>query len=169
MVMTLMGPDRPGLVEKVAATVAEHGGSWIESRMSHLAGQFAGICRATVPEDKAPALRAALEQLAGQDLRLLLATDPQVEPKSEGRLAQLELIGHDRVGIVQQICGVLASHGVNVEELNTGCESAPMTGERLFRATATLRFGPAVSMDAVRDELETLGEEWMVELSMQEA
>src|SRR4051812_3506563 len=40
LVMTIIGPDRPGLVELLASLVAEHGGNWLESRMSHLAGQF---------------------------------------------------------------------------------------------------------------------------------
>ena len=42
LVITIIGIDRPGLVESVAVAVADHGGSWVESRMSRLAGQFAG-------------------------------------------------------------------------------------------------------------------------------
>ena len=42
LVLTLIGPDRPGLVERVSDVVASHGGNWLESRMAHLAGQFAG-------------------------------------------------------------------------------------------------------------------------------
>ena len=38
LVMTVMGEDRPGLVEALARTVSERGGNWLESRMSHLAG-----------------------------------------------------------------------------------------------------------------------------------
>ena len=38
LVLTLIGPDRPGLVEAVAEVVAAHGGNWLESRMAHLAG-----------------------------------------------------------------------------------------------------------------------------------
>ena len=43
LVVTVIGKDRPGLVESVSAVVEEHGGSWVESRMSRLAGEFAGI------------------------------------------------------------------------------------------------------------------------------
>ena len=48
LVLTLIGPDRAGLVEAVAAVVADHGGNWLESRMSRLAGQFAGILEVEV-------------------------------------------------------------------------------------------------------------------------
>ncbi|MFQ5349742.1 MAG: ACT domain-containing protein, partial [Thermoanaerobaculia bacterium] len=38
LVMTLIGRDRPGLVEALAAIIEEHGGNWEESRMVQLAG-----------------------------------------------------------------------------------------------------------------------------------
>ena len=49
VVLTLVGPDRPGLVEAVADAIAAQGGNWLESRMSHLAGRFAGILRVELP------------------------------------------------------------------------------------------------------------------------
>ena len=48
MVFTFVGADKPGLVEKLAQTVGQHGGNWLESRMSELAGQFAGIVQVEV-------------------------------------------------------------------------------------------------------------------------
>ena len=51
LVLTLIGPDRPGLVEAVAQPIAANGGNWLESRMAHLGGKFAGILRVDVPAD----------------------------------------------------------------------------------------------------------------------
>ena len=50
--MTIIGPDRTGLVESVARVVAEHGGNWLESRMSRLGGEFAGSCASNCPRTK---------------------------------------------------------------------------------------------------------------------
>jgi len=63
VVVTLLGPDRPGLVEMVAGIIAGHGGNWLESRMSRLAGKFAGILRAELPEDRVVAALASLASL----------------------------------------------------------------------------------------------------------
>ena len=60
LVVTVIGRDRPGLVESVSAAIEAQGGSWVESRMSRLAGQFAGILRASVPEAGVDALSEAL-------------------------------------------------------------------------------------------------------------
>ncbi|MEM7014381.1 MAG: ACT domain-containing protein, partial [Verrucomicrobiota bacterium] len=64
-VITVLGEDRPGIVESLAAAVADHGGNWIESRMAHLAGQFAGIVQVETDRSRASELRKAIGQLAG--------------------------------------------------------------------------------------------------------
>ena len=73
------------------------------------------------------------------------------------------------MGIVRQISEAVAARGVNVEELNTECVPAPMSGEMLFKATALLRFGDEVDLDQLRDDLESIGQELMVEVTIQEA
>src|SRR6187455_3077209 len=71
LVLTLLGPDRPGLVELVASVIAAHGGNWLESRMSHLAGKFAGILRAELPPDRLEAALAALAALEARGLKVI--------------------------------------------------------------------------------------------------
>src|SRR5690242_16200537 len=71
MVFTFIGADKPGLVQKLAQTVGDHGGNWLESRMSELAGQFAGIVQVAVDQAQLPALRAALLALSGSELTVV--------------------------------------------------------------------------------------------------
>src|SRR6478735_1341844 len=118
LVMTVIGPDRPGLVESVAALVAEHGGNWLESSMSRLGGQFAGILRVEAPSDREAALKRGLEQLSARGLHVVVHQDQPIQPAA-GRISVVEVVGHDRPGIVRQISRTLAAQGVNVEELQT--------------------------------------------------
>ena len=67
-IVTLVGEDRPGLVNALAERAAANGANWLDSSMAHLAGKFAGIVLVTVPEDQADALRAARDQ-HGQSAR----------------------------------------------------------------------------------------------------
>src|SRR5688572_3858063 len=99
LVMTIIGPDRTGLVESLASLVAEHGGNWLESRMSHLGGQFAGILRIHVPADKEQPLVAALKSL--RDLSIVVQADRSATGTAQPSLA-LEIVGNDRPGIVRQ-------------------------------------------------------------------
>ena len=60
LVLTVISPDRPGLVEALSQSVASHQGSWLESRMARLDGRFAGILRVSVPENRVEALSREL-------------------------------------------------------------------------------------------------------------
>ncbi len=168
-VMTIIGRDRPGLVDQLAGVVAQHGGNWLESRMSRLGGQFAGILRIQVPPAGESALAAALTGLEEQGLKIIVYPDPTGGEPPAPTLATLKLVGHDRPGIVRQISSALARQGVNVEELVTGCESAPMTGESLFRAHAELRLPPTCDTTALQAELERIAGDLMVDLTFRPA
>jgi glycine cleavage system regulatory protein len=163
LVLTLIGPDRPGLVESVASLVASHGGNWLESRMSHLAGQFAGVLRIEVPADKTAQLEAALDTLSARGLKVTVARGDS-PATSEMAAGLVEILGQDRPGIVRDISRALAAHGVNVEEITTQRRSAPMSGEMLFEAS--IRVSMPVGLDAValRADLEKIAASLMVEL-----
>src|SRR5437870_2808980 len=107
--MTVIGTDRPGLVESVASVVAQHGGNWLESRMSRLGGQFAGILRLEVPADREKALLTALQSLSAQGLTVVVHGDEAAAPAENVRLATLEIVGQDRPGIIREISGTLAA------------------------------------------------------------
>lgn len=168
LVMTVIGPDRPGLVESVAALVTAHGGNWLESRMSRLGGQFAGILRVEVPRANEAQLVAALKALGGRGLTVVVNQDAPATPGKVARLCVLELVGQDRPGIVSQIARVLADQQVNVEELETECASAAMSGETLFKARARLGIPPGADTAQVRHRLEALAEDLMVEISLED-
>lgn len=165
LVMTIIGADRPGLVEMVTACVAENGGNWLESRMSHLGGRFAGIARVEVPAEKLPGLRRALHGLEADGLRVVVEAGGGAAPAS-GAVATLELVGNDRPGILRSVTGVLAAHGVNVEELSSECVSAPMGGGDLFQARARVLVPAAVKLEAVRRDLEKIASDLMVDVKL---
>ncbi len=164
LVMTIIGPDRPGLVGRLSAVIADHGGNWLESRMAHLGGQFAGILRVQLPAEQEQKLLAALKSLEG--LSVSTYKDVAVPPPKAQLLAKLEVVGHDRPGIVRQISQVLAHHQVNVEELATQCESAPMSAEMLFRATATVQLPPSGTLAQLQAALETIATDLMVDITI---
>ena len=171
LVLTLIAPDRPGLVEAVAQVVADHGGNWLESRMIHLAGQFSGILRVEVPPDRAAALSKALESLASRGLRVIAAAatrEPAAAAASVARVMNLDLVGLDRPGLVREISQLLAQHGVNVEELTTDRASAPMSGEMLFRAEARVKVPADVDPTRLRQRLERLATDLTIEIRLNE-
>jgi len=165
VVMTMLGPDRPGLVESLSAVVARHGGNWVESNMSHLAGHFAGILRIQVPRQHEAALIADLRGLeTTRELKVIVQPSSETAPTTGYQSVLVDLVGHDRPGIVSEISRIFADRKINVEELDTQCTSAPMSADALFKATARLRVPGDVDVDDLRRDLENIAAEMMIDI-----
>jgi glycine cleavage system regulatory protein len=166
LIVTLVGADHPGIVESVAQPVAAHGGNWLESRMAHLAGKFAGIVRVEVPAEKVRPLTEALAALDRVGLKVVVeAGEPEPAPVQPQYL-ELDVVGTDRPGIVRDFSRVLVAHGANIEELTTDRPEAAMSGAPLFRARARVRLAASASTAALRGELEKVASDLMVEVKL---
>jgi len=168
LVLTVVGPDRPGIVKMLSDRISDHGGNWLQSRMANLAGQFAGIVLLQLPADRSGALIQALRQLEENGLRIIALDAGQPASSRPERRLRLELVGHDRPGIVREISHELASRGVSIEELATDCVSGSMSGESLMRATAQLRVPAHVATADLRSALEALANDLMVDVTLDE-
>ncbi len=169
LILTVIGPDRPGLVDALAASIARAGGSWQKSRMARLSGHFAGIVEVDVPPGEVWSLKEGLAQLA--DLGLTVQTTPAVdaEQKAAPRVAHLAFVGQDRAGLVQAIAHVLARAGVNVDELETHTFLAPMSGVQVFEADADVHLPAGLDLDVLRAELEAVARDLTVDVKLMPA
>jgi glycine cleavage system regulatory protein len=167
LVLTVIGDDRPGLVDALASRVAAHGGNWDRSNLARLAGKFAGIVVVTVPDEQVEDLTAGFESLADQGVLDVRSTIADVTTGDRATPAvTLHLVGQDRPGIVKEIAAALAARDVSIDEFETSTGSAPMSGEQLFEATAALRLPPTVTTDELRIILEDIANELMVDLDL---
>jgi len=166
LVLTVIGTDRPGLVEALSETIVRHEGNWLESRMSRMAGQFAGILRVSVPQPRAERLAEALRRLEARGLRIVVEQSVAEDSERALRTLALELVGNDRPGIVREITQALAKSNVNVDELETERSPAPMSNEPLFTARATLRAPLELDIEKLRETLEAIAHDLMVDLSL---
>jgi glycine cleavage system regulatory protein len=136
--------------------------------MSRLGGQFAGILRVEVPNENEPPLVAALKKLESQGLTVVVHTDQPKPLPTAARQSELDIVGQDRPGIVREISRALAGFGVNVEELETECASAAMSGETLFKAHARLSIPESCDTAQIRKQLERIAADLIVEISLAE-
>jgi glycine cleavage system regulatory protein len=166
LILTAIGDDRPGLVEELATAISTHGGNWLESSMAHLSGKFAGIVEVAVSADKIPELRTALTKLTGLNVSAEVASAEK--SAMTGRRLSLNLVGHDRIGIVREVSQVLAQYKVNVEDLATRTSSAPMSAEILFHCEAELTAVPDFNARELKAALEKLSDDLMVDIRLGE-
>ena len=165
LVMTVIGPDKPGLVDSVASLVADHGGNWLESRMCHLGGQFAGLLQVEIECARSEDLEKALKELAQHGLEIVIHESVTDSDTHCMEVASIEILGQDRPGIVKHIANAFTVGGVNVEELSTQCFSAPMSGEHLFEAKARVCIPESCDTFALRQKLESIASDLQVDIS----
>ena len=165
LVITVFAPDKAGQVERIADCIAAHGGNWLESRMSRMAGQFAGILRVGVPADTYEELLDALRGLGKEGIQVMFA-ESGIEQSCTWKPIAMELVGNDRPGIVRDISRVLTQQGITRERLVTDVRPAPMSNEPLFHAEAILAVPLTLSLEVLQARLETLADELMVELEL---
>lgn len=169
IVLSVLCDDRPGVVEALSGVLSRHDGNWAESSMLSLAGKFAGILLAELPEAQADAFIESLGALESRGIKVVAERAATVATGEESRFVALELVGQDRPGIVHEITEVLARHAINVQELETTVQSASMSGERLFLAHAKVFIPASVDTEELRVELESLANELMVDVSLEGA
>lgn len=168
LIITLIGTDHPGIVDSVSEAVADHGGNWLESRMAHLAGKFAGVLCVEVDESRVAELEAALAHLEDKGLRVTVERSNPVLPTRQ-HMMEIELLGLDRPGLVHEISALLASHQINVEELDTDRPAAAHSGDEMFHAHVRVVIPAELDMTEVRHGMERLAGDLMVEIRLVEA
>ena len=163
LVLTVIGDDKPGLVEALSRAIASNSGNWLESSMSQLAGKFAGILRVSVADTEAEKLIAALQNLS-PDLKLLIERAAADGAGDSSLSVALNLVANDRPGIIREISRALAGLSINVENMSTRCVSAPMSGEPHFKAEALLKVPTGFKLERLQLELEDLADDLIVEI-----
>jgi glycine cleavage system regulatory protein len=167
IVLTVVSDDHPGVVEALSDVIASHGGNWTESSMMSLAGKFAGILLVQVPAGQVEDFISALDALESRGMQIVAQRSESATTGDSAREYSIDLVGQDHPGIVHEITGVLAKHGVNVQELETTVQSASMSGESLFMAHASLFVPVEADLEKLQDELEDLANELMVDIELE--
>lgn len=171
LVITAVGPDKPGLVGKLTAPLFEAGVNVADSRMVNLRGQFAVILLAEVPERSLDDVQGALLTVAEQLGLALTFRGHQAQedhwPTTVGVPYRLRTYAMDQPGLVHRITDLLQRHGINVEELETRSHPRPETGAPLFSMEVRMTIPAAVQVKNVRTELEALCDELNCDVEIQ--
>ena len=166
-VLTMIGPDRPGIVKQLSSILSAHNANWLESKMANLAGEFAGILHASVDTANYQNLLRSLDQLQTEDLQIIVRQSGETgASKIAYHLAELEVVGTDREGIVRDITEALGKFSINVEELATEFTEAAMSAAPLFKATARLSIPAQTNLDQVQTEIEKIAHDLMSEFRL---
>jgi glycine cleavage system transcriptional repressor len=157
LIVTAIGPDRPGLVGQVTGHLHAAGANVLDSRMVNLRGQFALILLLEADDAALPKIRESLPALAQQiGLRLTLSDSATPAGPLPGIPFKLKTYSLDQPGIIHRVADLLREFAVNIEDHAARQESAPFAGTPLFLMEMRLTIPPTVSISALRTKLNAL-------------
>ncbi len=167
LVITLTGPDRPGIVRRITEVLVEHGANVEASRMARLGGEFAAMLLVSVPAPREPELRSALHGLERDDLHLAVKDTTGRGSPFEGYVAyEVSLSGADHQGIVHSVADFLAGQGINIESLETEVTNAPETGASLFSMEALVQAPPSLTFTELKKRLGEIADRLGVDIEV---
>jgi glycine cleavage system regulatory protein len=168
LVVSIVGADRQGIVSSLAERAQRFGANWAASRMTRLAGEFAGMVHLEVPRENADALANALRDLASSGLQVVVARSDGANVASSLRVVELELVGEDRLGIVSNLTKLLAGRGISIESIHTDIVRSGVSGKQTFKVEAHLLVPKSVSVEALQQEVGSLAREMMLDIALGE-
>jgi len=168
LVVSIVGADRQGIVSSLAERAQRLGANWAASRMTRLAGEFAGMVHLEVPRENADALATSLRDLASSGLQVVVARSDGTNLPSTLRVVELELVGEDRLGIVSNLTKLLAGRGISIESIHTDIVRSGVSGKQTFKVEAHLLVPSSVSVEALQQEVGSLAREMMLDIALGE-
>jgi len=168
LVVTIVGPDRRGIVEKITAVMVEYAVNIEESKMARLGGEFAVIMLLSLPGEKENELLASLDALKEYGLTIIS------RPTNLSRLDQFQgyvpyeisVLGADHEGIVHSVAQYITSERMNIEKLDTQVTKAPVSGVPLFSMHAIVQAPPELTLPKLRQKLAEVGDELCVDIEV---
>ncbi len=157
VILTAIGPDQVGLVEKISEFISRRGCNIDDSKMAVFCGEFAVII--LISGDSGGLFKISSEYRGIENetgLSVAIKT-PSARKTAEFFLPyKLTATCMDHPGVVYQISGVLSSLGVNIESMETKTYSAPMSGTPLFQLEANVAVPARTNINSLRQRLEQL-------------
>lgn len=159
LVLTAVGPDRPGIVNEVSKFLFDRGCNLEDSRMAILGGEFALIVLVSGATDNVAKARSEFPSMAAKIGLTGTAKDaegPQGR-KDKGFVPfSVRAVGLDHPGIVHQIAHTLHEIGANIESLETHAASAPFTGAPMFTLQMRVGVPPSIALPELRAKLQNV-------------
>jgi glycine cleavage system transcriptional repressor len=153
LVITAVGGDRPGIVNRLSTVIVERNCNISDSRMAILGGEFAVILLVNGTVTDIEQLQRTLDQQQ-QQLGLTIITKPthgQVR-SAERQHYIVEVVTLDQPGVVQRLTGFFAERNINIADLSTASYAAPHTGTAMFELQMRVDIPTGTDLDALRDQ-----------------
>ena len=168
LVITLIGKDEIGIVDKVTNIILKYHGNVVESKMARLGGEFAMLLQVDVNADEMKILEETIVKLEDEGYKVFYKeTTDKATDKFKGWLPyEIAVTGADHEGIINNVTHRLVENGISIESIDTKTASAPMSGTALFTMNAIVLAPPKKTIHAWAEDLDEVAAEMNVDIEI---
>lgn len=167
LILTAVGPDKIGLIEKVSAYIARHECNIEDSKMAVFCGEFAWILLITGDSRDLLKIANGYNELAGETgLNIWVKTPSVRQPSGSFLPYKLTASCMDHPGIVHRLSRVLSDLGINIESMETKTYSAPVSGTPIFRLETGIAVPTKTNLTVLRERLGEIQKEENIDIEL---
>jgi glycine cleavage system transcriptional repressor len=167
LILTAVGPDQVGLVEKISQFIARYGGNIEDSKMAVFCGEFALILLISGDGEGLVEIANHYRDLEIETALAISIKTPSARKTPAAFLPYvLTASCMDHPGIVYQISGILSSFGINIESMETKTYAAPVSGTPIFRLEAHISLPTTVNINSLRERFAEVQKQENIDLEL---
>ena len=167
LILTAVGPDRVGLVEKIAQIIADHNCNIEDSKMAVFCGEFAVIILISGEPDRLSEIAGDYRAIEAETGLTVSTKTPATRPVAQAFLPyKLTASCMDHPGIVYKISNVLSNLGVNIESMETKTYAAPISGTPIFQLEADLAVPTRTNINHLRERFAEIQREENIDIDL---
>ena len=165
IILSVIGPDKFGIVSDISGIIKKHSGNIDKSRMTKLGNFFTIMMLININSSNIKKLNSDLQNYSNYQISIHeLKKEKNDNP---GNIYTINLNGLDNEGLVYEITNQLALLNINIEELKTNLENAPMSGVGLFSLTAKISYAES-NNNLLKEKMNILANELDVNITIED-
>jgi glycine cleavage system transcriptional repressor len=167
LVMSAIGPDQVGLVEKISRFIREYEASIEDSKMAVFCGEFAIIMLVTGSDESLKSIESKQSELGTSTGLTVFTRWPSERQYNEPMIpCRLTASSLDHPGIVHRLTSSLSQAGINIESMETKSYNAPMSAAPMFRFEALIAVPGRINLPLLRMQMQSIGEEENIDIEL---
>jgi glycine cleavage system transcriptional repressor len=167
LILTAIGPDQVGLVQKISEFISRYGCNIEDSKMAVFCGEFAVIVLISGGESNLAKIARdyrAIETETG--LAISIKTPSARTPRGSFLPYRLIASCMDHPGIVYRISAVLSGSGINIESMETKTYSAPVSGTPIIQLEAILAIPIRTNINQLRERFSEIQRDENIDIDL---
>ncbi len=153
LVISALGEDRPGIVNRLSKVLLDQGCNIEDSRMTVLGGEFAIMLLVEGKWNTLAKVENVLPELERQLGMTIIAKRTGERATGRNLLPYgVDVVALDHPGIVNNLAEFFAERNINIEDMSTSSYAAAHTGTPMFSVRMTVGIPADIHIAGLREE-----------------